>query len=177
VKVKFSAGAEADILSEPEYRAGVDAIRGSLHKVEDKINGLVPRLDRLDSAVFNADAAGNVGGGATGPGTAVSACPLGQSAKLHRISLTAAGFTPTAPLTQGWIAWYRNAPSATGLVMFLPVGTTAVAPVVIVEGQHDAALLRDGDSLVVVGAGLPANQAFGMAFQIQTLGTTTGERD
>jgi hypothetical protein len=85
---------------------------------------------------------------------------------VNRQAISAAGFTPAAPLNTGWITSHRNSGDRGNLLMILPAAGTQVLPVVIVEG-HDAALIQDGSSLVYVGAGLPVNLTIYVALQLE----------
>lgn len=138
-------------------------LRDELHKLT-----LPPTIARL-SAQLVADAAGNIGGGFQSPAdpAVILRCPQGMAMKVHRIAVNAPGVTPLAPLATGSLAWYLNSPEPqSNLAMILPSGGTALAPLVITEGS-DAVWLSDGDTLVVAGAGLPANQVLNIGLQVE----------
>lgn len=173
MKVKFSAGAEADILSEPEYRAGVDAIRGSLSKLDTRLADLdTPPIMLTPSQALQTDAGGNIGGGATGQGFELYRCVEGRAARVVRLSIADATHTPAAPLTAGWLAFYVNVVSPTTLAAAVPpAGSTQVLPLVFTDGSHSATMIRNGERLIVVGAALPASATIGVHLQIWQYGT------
>lgn len=162
MRVKLVAGAEIDVLSPEEHKAQTDRTLALLKKLD---KGDPTPLDRGGQLVV--DAAGNLGGGLGGPGQELYKPPVGMYASIHRWALATTSHTPIAPLNQGWIMFYRGSPSSDALIAFAPAGgSTAVAPYVISEGDG-AKILRNGQPIIALGAGLPANQQIGWTLQIR----------
>jgi len=150
-KFKLSAGAELDLLSPDDLDRGLDPVVAALRKLS------APPMVRRDSVQITADASGNVASR-----DIVRARP-GTLVKVNRIIMTGDGATPTAPnapMQQGWIGFYRAAPSPSTLQSFVPVGgSTTVLPAMLVDGDG-AVELHDGEVLVLAAGGLVANTVF-----------------
>lgn len=161
-------------MAEVEIAAGVRVDLASGHELREQTEALAAKLDELAGAPLvvrvtgqlTVDAAGTVGGGADGPGSAVWRVPAGYSAQIHRLATSARGYTVLVPLTGGWIVWGINGPAVPG--MMLPSGGTAIAPVVVTEGS-DGLWLSNGDELRVIGAGLTAGVVVNFSLQIELL--------
>lgn len=170
MKVTLEAGASIDVLSADEAQAQTDQLAREIRKLNE-----CPTV-MIVAANFVVDAGGLIGGGLAGPGQTVFDCPPGMVAKLHRLVFASPAYTPAAPLVAGSIAWYRNNPEPGALIEFLPKSPTAatvpLVPALITAGEHNAAQLRAGDSLVFVGAGLPAAANISVNIQVQLLPTT-----
>lgn len=173
-EVKLEAGAMMDLLSGTEYQKGTTDLIGKLDQI---VQGLAEAqlgdIAQNVTANVTSDGSGNVGGGVNGAGAILWRVPQGFNARLFRGAVATPGSTPAAPITTGWMAMYADQPGISGLVMFLPVGGV-VAPLVWTDGRHNAAYLADGQQLVVIGAGLPANTQFGFRF---TVSLFDGARD
>lgn len=87
---------------------------------------------------------------------------------LHRYHINAPGATPATPLqTVGaYLFFARNDVSAPGnIFMFIPGSTSQIAPVVIVEGNYSAKVMKGGTTFVCGGGGFVANQVLNISFQ------------
>lgn len=157
-KYELRAGAEIDILTPAEHAKRMD-------KTDKEFRNSLDGEALTGTQQIATDAAGNVGGGVNGPGVTLYEAPAGMTAHLHRVTMSANGFTPILPVSSGWLAWYRGAPSSGSLVMFTPSSGTGVIPFVWSEGRHSAPIFRPGEYLVLSGAGLPASLQVGIAFQ------------
>lgn len=178
VEAKLEAGGVIDFLGGDEYRHGTEKLAGKLDKIVQQL-AEAQLGDIAQNVIGNvtSDASGNVGGGTTGalgvPPAPLWRVPQGYNARLFRGAVATPGSTPAAPITTGWMALYADQPGISNLIMFLPVGGV-VAPLVWTDGRHNAAYLADGQQLVVIGAGLPANTQFGFRF---TVSLFDGSRD
>lgn len=169
-EVKLEAGATFDLASGTELRELGEKLADHIDALNDD-----PTY-QITGANVQADASGNLGGGLTGPGLVVFRAPSGTAARLVRYSATSPTATPAAPLNTGWWALYRDTPNPAGLLAFAPPQGGAVAPIVVSEGRTDAILIRDGGTVIVIGAALPANQALSFGFQVELIaGNRTGK--
>lgn len=116
------------------------------------------------SKTFTVDAGGTIGGGinATFPLTLYT-CPMSAEAYLHRISVTAPGYGPAAPLTAGEIVCTGS--TSGEVIFFLPISGD-IAPVQIVEGRLSAPHLNAGETAGILGDGLPAGITIRVDLQI-----------
>jgi hypothetical protein len=158
-KTKLQVGSDVDLLSGPEYAAGND-------KVIAAVVGLrqAPIIIRHIKDVTT-DANGNVGGGASGPGDEIFRVPQGMRCDIQRVSLSAPGFTPAAPLTSGWLTAGADIGSAAPMLFWPGAGTT-VLPSLWTDGDA-ANVLDNGQRLMVIGAGLPASLDLTFLLQIR----------
>lgn len=171
--VKLEAGAVLDLLSGDEYEKGTSTLTGKLDKISDQLGAIdsPPMLVRVPNEVTT-DASGNIGGGSLispslNPPPILYRAPVGQTARIVRMSLADGTHTPIAPLAAGWLMFYVDQPSPGNLVTFAPqLGSTNVLPNVYTDGTHSATMLRDGQALIVVGGGLPANTNIGVGLQV-----------
>lgn len=156
----LKAGASIDVLTPKEHAEEMEKTR---KVIRDGLGANVIRgMQQITS-----DAAGNVGGGINGNGVLLYETPLGYRAGLHRVSIAAPSpYTPVNPVNQGWLGWYKGGPSMASLVMFTPSSGTAVVPFVWSEGNHSAPVFTSGETLVLVGSGLPANLQMGISYQL-----------
>lgn len=150
MKQRFAIGAELDLATAEEMRT---VFAGSVAKL---LPLKQPPIIRRVSVPFSTDAAGNVGGGASGNGQILYRVPEGMRTTFHRITLDGPSVTPAAPLAAGWVRFVADAPSGF-LVTFLPAtGTTSIAPAERAYGR-DAPRLNGGQQLILVGVGLTAS--------------------
>lgn len=122
------------------------------------------------SKTFTTDATGTLGGGIANPlpNLQLYECPVSSEAWVNRITLTAPTFGPSNPLKTGEIIVFGSL----GEVLVFYPQNGVIAPVQIVEGKHSAPHLNPGESMMVVGDGLPANQA--IRFDLQLILITDG---
>lgn len=116
--------------------------------------------------LIQADANGNVAGGLTTPNQEplqIYTCPLSVEGWLHRISISAPGFSPANPLKAGEMVCVGS--NSFEVVFFLPLNSI-VAPVQIVEGRYSAPHLNAGETIGFFGDGFAANQQFRVDMQI-----------
>jgi hypothetical protein len=158
---ELKAGAKIELTSTDEMQAMLSPIEKLLRQAIERAPTIIKT-----SAEITTDGSGNLGGGLSGPGQIIYTCPAGHEAYVHRLKVTAAGYTPTSPLTTGNILVCRNANTAATLEQFFPVAGT-VAPVIITEGSHSCMQLGHSETLVVAGTGLPANLNMFLALQIR----------
>lgn len=158
-KFALKAGAEIDVLTSKELKAEVDSIR------QQMANG-IKRDWFTTGEIVTVDSNGSLGVSPDGNliGVPLYTCPTGRCAELHRIAITANGYDPSNPLTTGWLQWDRGNPSLTSLIMIVGGGVTL--PTVVVEGTG-AAVVRNGEHIVVSGKGLPANLQLGISLQLR----------
>jgi hypothetical protein len=159
---ELRAGAKVELLSSAEMSDEFDKLRKLL---ETWRRETAPTI-RKASHQLTTDAAGNIGGGISGPEKVIYRCPVGYEAFIHRLRITATGYTPAAPLTTGQAYIGRNGPSISTVELFLPVSGT-VAPVIITEGSNSAVQLLSGETLVIYGSGLPNNLAMFFGLQLR----------
>lgn len=118
------------------------------------------------TAMIQADANGNLAGGIATPNQEplqVYRCPVSAEAWVHRISISATGFSPLNPLKAGEVVCVGS--NSFEVVFFLPLNGV-VAPVQIVEGRYSAPHLNSGETLGFFGDGFAANQQFRVDMQI-----------
>jgi len=114
--------------------------------------------------VITADAAGNIGGGLNaGNIVDVYRCPVSAEGWINRIAITAAGYGPKTPLTQGQA--YLTGSTFNELIMMLPVAGQ-IAPLISTEGRLSAPHLNPGEQLLITGDGFPANVSLKIDLQI-----------
>jgi hypothetical protein len=162
------AGAEIDVLSPGDLEAAVDRVLSHMERGHQLGPTILRRGPRETIVV---DGGGNLGGGAAGPGIEIYRCPVGTYAIMHRFSLAAspgASGSPSVPLTAGWVALYVSTPSSDALVTFAPQtsSSTLVLPLVISEG-NGAIKIQNGESIQLVGGGLPPGATLGCLTQIE----------
>lgn len=160
MKVKLQAGMEMDVLSPAEHQAQTDRVLAELRRNRGP-------LVIVQTAMLQVDGAGLLGGGIDGIGAELYQCPTGRSAQIHRLALAAYGSTPAAPLAAGWITGHRNAASNLSLVYVIP--TAVAGPVIpkVIDDGSDGVILRPGENLILVGAGLTANLQIAATLQIE----------
>lgn len=120
-------------------------------------------IDRLTTQAV-ANAAGTI------VGTEIYIIPRSTIVSVHRVMVTAGGFTAAVPLATAGaqIGFYRNAAdNLANLWYFLPNGGTALAPTLMTEGSSAAMEFRPGESIYVAATGLPANQSLNIELQIR----------
>lgn len=116
---------------------------------------------------FTTSASGVIGGGLNAPDPQlIYTCPMSAEAWLHRISITAPGYGPAAPLKTGQIMCLGS--TSGEVIFFLPQAGT-VAPVQIVEGRASAPHLNSGETCGIVGDGLPNNISIRIDLQLTLL--------
>lgn len=161
---ELKAGASVDLLTPEELDSTMGPIQELLAAIKADMGG--PTVIKGGDEVAT-DGSGLLGGGlATGAGHVIFRCPVGYEAFVHRLKVTATGYTPTVPLTTGEVLICRNGTSIAAMEAFLPV-SGVVAPVVMTEGGTSAIQLLSGETLVVVGDGLPVNTNFFFGLQLR----------
>lgn len=95
--------------------------------------------------------------------------PTGWDAWLHRVAVTADGYTPGSPLTTSgaWLALWRDTDSPLGFIVGLPASGNAVLPVTLTEGRGSAKVLRNGQTLIVSGSLGTLSAAIGLYITMQ----------
>lgn len=163
----LKAGAQIDVLTPADMKHHTDRLVHELSRIaRDPVV-----LRRGPREVITTDAGGNLGGGAQGPGIELYRCPVGTFAQLQRFSLSAppgASGSPGTALTTGWVALYVSTPASDALVNFTPQGPagSVVLPFMFEEGDG-AVKIQNGESLLLVGAGLPASSTYGCLTQVR----------
>lgn len=116
------------------------------------------------SQSFNVSAGGIIGGGLSAPSpVSLYSCPLSAEAWLHRIAITAPTYGPSNPLKTGQIVCLGSTSGET--IFFLPIAGS-IAPIQIVEGRLSAPHLNSGETIGLVGDGLPASISIRVDMQI-----------
>jgi hypothetical protein len=116
------------------------------------------------TAVYQANAAGVIGGGLTTPDPiTLFQCPSSHEAWINRIGITSPGHPPGAPLTTGQAICSGS--TAAELIFFLPLGGV-VAPILITEGRLSAMQLNPSERILFSADGLPANTQLKIDLQI-----------
>jgi hypothetical protein len=141
MKSKFAVGQDVDFVSPDELKAALDPIRRRLQ----------PPIKIPATREIQVDGSGNIG--AQTDGVMIYEAPVGFRADILRLALSSRAYTPAAPLTQGWINVYVNTTNEAPEEFFPGAGTT-VLPSLYTDGDT-AICLKQGDSLVLGGAGLP----------------------
>lgn len=144
MKVELKAGASIDVLNADELEERMRPMFDRLVEAQADAEGTP--FD-IPGAKINVPVSGHIGE------TKLYSVPTGFTATIHRISFAADGYTPGAPLAPsgGWLALWRNTASPYNLLYPFPSGNTALAPVVVTEGNKQAADLRNGEVLVLTG--------------------------
>lgn len=156
MKTKLEAGAEIDFLTADELR--------------HELSPFVPREKPMswseaptvrNHKLVSVNSAGMISTPQGDPVVIVTAA-LGYTYRIARLAISADGYSPSAPLTSGWLIF------AIGniLVYPLPIAGQALAPLVITEGDP-AQVLFGGDDLAVIGAGLPADITLRLDLQLR----------
>lgn len=158
---ELRAGAKIELVTPEEHREAFRPLEELVKQLKDQTPTIIK-----SSAEVSTDSSGNLGGGLAGQGTVVYTCPVGWEAFVHRLRITATGYTPNSPLTTGQVWISRNGPSISTVEYFLPVSGN-VAPVVMTEGSNSAVQLLSGETLVVWGDGLPDSLNFFFALQLR----------
>lgn len=161
-KQKFAIGAELDLLSPADMgKATNDIVRAVIGLRQ------APWIDH-EVTLLSVDASGNVGGGVGGPGVPVYRVPTGRRVDIQRLSLSSPGYTPTAPLTAGWLVASADQGGGPLIYMWPGAGEPAanVIPSLIGDGDS-AARLTGGQRLMLLGAGLPTGLEIVVFLQIR----------
>lgn len=173
MKFTLRAGGEIDVLSSEEYDRGVERTAGELRAIRRQ---LAPST--LIVVQANATTVGAVlGGGINGQGAPLYECPPGRVARVHRLVANTGSVTPIAPDVTGWLGFYRNLPSPSNLVGFLPENAgDNTLPGLLTDGGDNAIVLREAEPLLVVGDLLPADETIVFQLQVQLHETPTERR-
>lgn len=150
-------------------RAGAEIDTLTQEEMNQSLAPLVQALEQDDDYTFRVSPESALVATAAGALNAVELLdvPVGFEMRIHRYHFNAPGATPSAPVNSGWLEFFENsADSPGGLFMFFPVAGTAIAPVVVNEGKHNAKLLAPGTKVFITGAGLPANQILYVTLQV-----------
>jgi hypothetical protein len=146
-KQKFAIGGELDLLTPAEMGRATDQITKAVVGLRQ-----APFVDH-EVTVISTDGGGLLGGGANGPGLPVYRCPTGRRVDIQRLSLSSPAYTPSTPLTTGWII--ASADTGNGPPIYIwPAAGTTVLPSLYTDGDS-APRLHGGQRLMLVGAGLP----------------------
>jgi len=166
MRVKLQAGAEIDSMSPAEFREEMEAI----------LKRLGPLLEPKTILQYNCPKIVVPASGAVAE-TILYEAPTGYRTTLHRIAVTADGYTPGAPLTTAgaWLALWRDGVSPYNLLYPFPTTGTTVLPTVITEGSNAAVALRNGQRLVVSGALGAVTANIGLYFALQLIMEQEGQ--
>jgi hypothetical protein len=160
MRQRFAVGAELDLLAPAELTAATA-------KIIRAVVGLnqAPTIQRV-TQVFFTDGAGNLGGGANGPGVEVYQVPTGRRVDVQRLGLSSPAYTPATPLAAGWVIGCADSGTSPPDFTFPLPGTTTVLP--FNYSQGDGALrLGGGQRLILVGAGLPVTTEITVRAQVR----------
>lgn len=157
-RVELRAGAVIDTISSEEMGAHLRDLAAALGAGKREPDVLAPQARLVTDASGNLPAGGGLG--------RLYEVPLGMIAIIHRINVEAAGYTRSAPLTAGWIAFAVDSPTQGGTVVGLPAGSSAVVPATIVDSLSAAVIVKGGQTFGAYGTGLPASTAFTFRLQV-----------
>lgn len=174
-KVKLQNGAEIDTLTASELK---EELKSILKAIAD-INIDFDVLDLEGTQGTGIVGVGAINGIQANGAGVISKAELfkvgpGFRGVIHRIHVNAPGVTPIAPLVAGtgWLTFSRNDDNPANLFEFLPntgahnpPGVSPLAPTTLLGGS-DAKVIGPGQSVVVSGAGLAANQQFYITTQV-----------
>lgn len=162
-KVELRAGAKLDLLSPDEMDEALGPVRDLLGKIAEPtttIRHSAPRIVVPTNGIITE--------------AQLYRTPAGMEARINRITVTADGYTPGAPLTTAaaFLSFWRDAAAtAYGFIVGLPAGSTAVLPATITDGHDAAPVLANGEILVLsgnlVGSGSPLANAIGLYVNLQ----------
>ena len=159
-ETELRAGVTIELLTQSELAEELQSLRKFLRDLDPPAPTIIKATTELTS-----DASGNIGGGSSGPGALVYQVPVGFEAFIHRVRVTAVGYSPASPLQNGELSFARNGPTLSTVEFFLPVSGT-VAPVVITDGSNSAPQLASGETLVAFGR-ITANTTLFVGLQLR----------
>lgn len=143
MKIQLVAGAEVDLLNADELEEAINPLRAAideLKRLDTYLQVPCPKITVPSSGVV--------------PETTLYTCPVGYRATIHRLAISADGFTPGAPLTTAgaWLAFWKETATPYNLIYPLPQPNSSVLPVVITEGNNAGPVFRNGQHLIITGA-------------------------
>lgn len=140
-------GVAADPLTPDVYARGVYATIRALQKPA------APDLMTWANTL-TVNAAGNLVSTENNAPSAVIRVLAGQRAEILRIVIWSQNASPAAPITSGWIAAFRNSITSGAPEVFFPDSPDAWVIPNLYEGGGGAFWLKEGEKLLIHGAGL-----------------------
>lgn len=113
---------------------------------------------------------------ALAPGSSINSITAGLSAgdQWSSIVLDVVATSTGGTLSSGWWALFRNNVQNSGLI--LAPTASSVIPFLSSDGRENAAQVRNGERIVIAGAGLPAGLSIGISLQVGLYETARGSR-